>query len=414
MAVFTSVFAVLGRFAGRVVNALLGWATILLFGQVEAGKQTILVFVALGSLGWVAALIGVLVPDVGTFLIAAVPRPDFIPEELVRLGMLGAVLLIPLVVGAIGAWLGANGDRPTTDQLARGLVRGYPFTAMLAVTMGFLAVIALVRKLRTIGRRWESRHVPVIVKPNGYDRTLDELAAVLGELGIEVTARPASRAISLPPRLLDRAAGSALGGMVPDHLMLLVHPDLELLVYPSDVAITGEKALVAKASAGVGSRLIEAPAWLTMSAEAQAIEDRITALRLARAAPSSGEIEALDAELMDLVVPFDEWETLYRLRLQLERDWLRGDAGPGPAAPPMHAAPDRAGEGAKREDRWRAIAATAYAASVLVLLALDVLLLIGRRVPRPRSGSRRDDAGDGRLGRSIRRARRRLERSDPR
>jgi hypothetical protein len=55
MAIIGSVFALLGRFAGRLINALLGWATLLLFGRVEARKQTILGFLALASLAWVAA-----------------------------------------------------------------------------------------------------------------------------------------------------------------------------------------------------------------------------------------------------------------------------------------------------------------------------------------------------------------------
>ena len=41
MAILASLFAMLGRFAGRVVNALLGWATILLFGRVDARRQAI-------------------------------------------------------------------------------------------------------------------------------------------------------------------------------------------------------------------------------------------------------------------------------------------------------------------------------------------------------------------------------------
>ena len=117
MAIIASLFALLGRFAGRVVNALLGWATLLLFGRVEARKQTILGFIAVGSLAWVAATVGIFVPDVGTFLVAAVPRPDFIDEGLVRLGMLGAVVAIPLAVGspASGWWRRAR-DRPEPNS----------------------------------------------------------------------------------------------------------------------------------------------------------------------------------------------------------------------------------------------------------------------------------------------------------
>lgn len=46
MAIVGSVFAMLGRFAGKILNAILGWATLLLFGKVSGSKQTILLVVA--------------------------------------------------------------------------------------------------------------------------------------------------------------------------------------------------------------------------------------------------------------------------------------------------------------------------------------------------------------------------------
>lgn len=95
MAILASVFALAGRFLGRVLTMALGWATILLFGRIPQSKQLLLSGVTLGSLAWVVALIGVLLPDVGTFLVAAVPVPSFIREEWVRLAMLGAALVIP-------------------------------------------------------------------------------------------------------------------------------------------------------------------------------------------------------------------------------------------------------------------------------------------------------------------------------
>ena len=54
-------------------------------------------------------------------------------------------------------------------------------------------------------------------------------------------------------------AGRSLGALVPDRLMLLAGRDLEVLVYPSDVAISGTKAAMARARAAIASRLTEAP-----------------------------------------------------------------------------------------------------------------------------------------------------------
>ncbi len=225
MAILAPLFAMLGRFAGRVVNALLGWATILLFGRVDPKRQTVLGFVAIGSLIWVAAIIGFIVPDVGTLLVAAVPRPGWVEDTWVRWAMLGLVVLLPLVVGAVGVWFMRADARPAGAALVLAVLRGYPFTAVLALTIAFLAIVALSRRLRAMSRRWEDVHLPVIVQPDGYDAVVRTLRASLADAGVDTVVRPAPRLVSVPPRLLDRVAGQALGGLVPDQLVLLVRSD---------------------------------------------------------------------------------------------------------------------------------------------------------------------------------------------
>jgi hypothetical protein len=42
MALIAWLFAALGRDVGRVANLALGWATVLLFGQIPQSKQTLL------------------------------------------------------------------------------------------------------------------------------------------------------------------------------------------------------------------------------------------------------------------------------------------------------------------------------------------------------------------------------------
>ena len=51
-----------------------------------------------------------------------------------------------------------------------------------------------------------------------------------------------------------------------------------------------------------------------------------------------GKFDAIDAKLLELAVPTDEWDILYRLRLQAERDDLIG-AKPGTEFPGHDAAP---------------------------------------------------------------------------
>ena len=71
----------------------------MLFGRVRKDRQVILAAVTFGSVVWAALLAGVIIPDVGTFLLAFVPVPDFIDPLWVRIAMLVAAAVLPLVVG---------------------------------------------------------------------------------------------------------------------------------------------------------------------------------------------------------------------------------------------------------------------------------------------------------------------------
>jgi hypothetical protein len=387
MAILASLFAMLGRFAGRVVNALLGWATILLFGRVDARRQAVLGFVAIGALAWVAAIVGAIVPDVGTFLVAAVPRPDFVDEEWVRWGMIALVVLLPLAVGIVGVWFMRPEARPKGGGLVLAVLRGYPFTALLALTIVFLAFVALTRRLRALSKRWADAHLPVIVQPDGYDTVVETLHRELAAAGIETTVRPAPQLVSLPPRLLDRVAGQALGNLVPDRLALLVRDDLEILVYPSDLAISGEQRTVATARAAAATGLIGAPAWLTVSAEAQAIEDDIIRASQLPADETGPRLARVDRRLATSVIAVDDWETLVRMRLQLQVESAGGTPAIVPtsvtrplAAPPVSA--DRHPIGIGRLAEW----AGAFGVAALLLIDLVLTIRPGRSGPgsRPR------------------------------
>lgn len=378
VAILGPLLAFLGRFAGKLLNAALGWATTLLFGKVPGSRQWLLLVVALGSLVWVVLVVGIVLPDVGTTVLLFVPVPDVIDERWVRLAMLAGALILPVGIGIAGIFMVEPDDRPRGVGLVQAVLRGYPFAAVLALALALLTGIALVRKVRSLAHRWEDAHVPVVVKPGGYDRVLDLLEDVLDGAGLDVTRGPAPRALVAPAKLLEAVAGSGLRGLVPDRLMLLAGAELEVLVYPSDVSISGSKARVARARAAIAQRLVHAPAYLTVSAEAQRLEDRVAAVAQSPAplAMQRTPLDGIDAELAALTVPFEEWETLYRQRLQVERDLLAAAR--------------------RRDGRARAIRAAAAArpsaasqavglAGTALLAVYGVSLVLDRVLPRRRA-----------------------------
>ena len=144
-----------------------------------------------------------------------------------------------------------------------------------------------------------------------------------------------------PDGCSERSPGRASGRSCRKQLVQLAGEGLEVGLYPSDIAISGDKMRVARARAAIASRLVATAAWMTTSAEAQEIEERLERLAAAgspagrpgAAAASDGEaapvdvaaeLRSIDEALAVLAVSHDEWEVLYRQRLQVERDLLAG------------------------------------------------------------------------------------------
>lgn len=290
MAIFASIFAFIGRFVGRVVTMALGWATILLFGRVPQSKQLLLSFITLGSIAWAVTVVGTIFPNIGTLIIGFVPIPDQVAEQevlgigiktWVRIAMLVAALIIPILVGIGGYFMLDKDERPVGTAALKQVLRGYPYSAVLFVSMLFMCVVAPMRKLRSIVKRWEDAHIPVVVKPGGYETVANDLERALDSAGLAIDRTRAPRILEAPSKLLGLVAGPGVKNLVPDRLIQLGNKELEVLIYPSDVSIVGKKEPLAHARAALASRLSFTAAYLTTSEESQRIEDRLEHIWLA-------------------------------------------------------------------------------------------------------------------------------------
>ena len=381
MAIIGGIFAALGRFAGKVVTMLLGWASVLLFGRVPQRKQSLLAFITLGSIAWVVTLVGVIVPNVGSFLLAAVPRPEFIDELWIRLAMLALAIVLPLVIGVLTVLVLDEDRRPKGTGLIVQVLRGYLYAPVLAIALVVLAGIALWRKGLALARRQQDANVAVIIKPGGYERVVTDIERALDDAGIDVSRSKAPAALTIPPKLLAAVGGDAVAALVPDELIQLEGGGLSALVYPSNIALLGEKAVVARGRAAIVARLTSTEAYLTSAEETQKVEDRLTDIARGPAGPeTAATFRALDDHLARLTVPYDDWETLYRLRLQVENQKrIPGASEPGTGQPdagetPVAGVPpNRPGEG-----KLGVVAAV----GVLMLMLADVAIWIRDRRAR--------------------------------
>lgn len=331
MTILISVFGVAGRFAGDLLTTALGWASSLLFGRVPRSHQIFLVLMMAFSFLWLLVAVGLLVPSIASFLLDATPHPPFIDRAWLGFTLLGSVIVLPLLVGLAGYLVPAGGKRARGIGMLGELLRGYLLAPLVSGLLIFLAGVGITRKIRSRRYGWSDVHVPIVAKPDGYDQIVADLGDALASSDLNVTANEAPWVLTLPARLLTAVAGSNVRRLRPDRLIELTGPTLRVGIYPSDIAISGPTRDRTRARAAILGRLATTAAHLTTSAEAQKVEDQIARVAdFGRASdgtlgPSTRKgLEEIDAKLLDLAVPTDEWDTLYRLRLQVERDLLAG------------------------------------------------------------------------------------------
>src|SRR5947207_12650535 len=247
MAIIQVLLAFLTRSAGKILNAAFGWATVMLFGQVPQERRVYLSLSAFGSMGWIVALVGVLEPSVATFLFAFVTVPAWLDKRWIRLGMIAVVAVIPILIGWLSTRLVDASERPRgAVPFARMVLKGYPFTLGLALTLIVMTIFAPVVRLRALARRWTTQHVAVIVKPEDYPDVVSDVQRALRAGGLETEPRPASWMLRLPTKFLALFARSAVAPLVADFLTTLVAPNIEVLVHPSDIVLTGRPLAAAR------------------------------------------------------------------------------------------------------------------------------------------------------------------------
>ena len=287
------IFAFIGRQLGRVLTLAFNWATIVLFGRVPQDRQLYLSGMALTALLWPIVIAGIAFPSFTTFLLGFFTVPDW-ASPWVRLAMLALAIVLPLVNGALSARLPDEGTRPKGRTLAATVLRGYPNSVALFVVLIWMMVVAPVGQIRALLRRWESAHVPIAVKPGGYDTVVQDLAGALDRAGIEVTRRRAHWAYELPGKVLAVLGGDTVRALVPVELAELVGNGFEMTLHPMDLSLLGRKKTLSHARAAIVRELTYTEAYQTWSKEAQALEDR-----LIKAARGENDLDAIGSELVE-------------------------------------------------------------------------------------------------------------------
>ena len=311
----------------------LGWATALYFGQVPGRQGRILSVISLLAAGWVIVVVGFAVPIfTGAILEATgVIEENFDVRWIHYLGLVAAIVLTPPIVAGTAVWGEFHEDRSWRRWL-RMIPMSYPATAMLGLSVLQMVVITPFLLVMRWRQKRKLVQVPLIMDSGCDDDDMVELVRrALATIDIDdVSAAAAEGPRAWPLRTVGFAVEHLLGAVVRGEPMRMRADGLEILAYATNIAVLGPKEDAYRARAAILRTLTFADAYLTWSDDARDFED---ALRRAHD-EADGALDELRDRFDEVQAKMDvaslnseEWNVLYRIRLELEADAARRDDG---------------------------------------------------------------------------------------
>jgi hypothetical protein len=320
--------------AAKSASFALGWATGLFFGQVPGNKGRSLSIVSLLATAWTIIVVGVALPllvaTIGHLVgwwnvdMSAAPAWQF---ALLAAGVIGAP---PALIGF--AELAGFEDDKSLARWLRRIPVSYPIALSLGASILQMVVLTPILALARRRKKLTTLQVPLVIRGDGYEELVSDLERVLSNLG-EEPRREALRGIrSWPLRTLGFAARYLLHSVVRGDPARLCADRLELYVYATNVGVVAPDDYAYRVRAAIEKELAFSAAFLTWSEDSQAFEEKLKRLHARRTRDLDGFLEELDRlqERIDAAtLKSDEWNVLYRLRLQIERDGRMAAMGQG-------------------------------------------------------------------------------------
>ena len=326
MVIIQTILSLLSKLAGKVLNAIFGWAVVALFGRSSPKQQTLLTGLVGAAATWPLLLLGIVAPKIAALVIAFVPYSRHIPALVLRIIWIALAIAVPIAVGLVVASKAPAGS--PRESLAMRIARGFPITAGIAGAFVLMFVVVPVLRLASMARGRQDEHVPMLTTGAGYERVAAMIDETLQRHGLSAKRAPPAWWLMAPARILGFFGGRSLRGFMPAELAYWLGPGLELALYPSDLLIRGAKVKAAWAHGVLAEELTRGPGLQTLDVNAQKVEQQIRGLWAAidqdpdRARDTRAlhdRYVAIAAELGKIAVPYDDWQVLYRETVQLGR-----------------------------------------------------------------------------------------------
>jgi hypothetical protein len=331
MAILQALLTLIGRSAGKVLNAIFGWAVRALFGQTSSREQTFLSAIVGAAVAWPILLLGLAAPKVAALLLAFVPIPHSVPSWTIRLVWLGLAIVVPL---AVGLALAAKAPPQTPPESAvKRMARGFPITLGLAAAFLIMFVSVPVMRFAALMRRRVSADIPLVTDGPAYQRVAEGISTVLIDHGFPLRRAQPGWWVLAPTRILTWFGRGAFRSYIPSQPEHFVSPDLELSLYPSGILLRGQRDRVTWAHGLIAETVVHTDGLQTTDAGAQDLERQLRRLwkvydenptAHAGSAPLSARLGDITRDLGSLSAPFEDWQVLYRQILQVDRA-IRGE-----------------------------------------------------------------------------------------
>jgi hypothetical protein len=327
MAFLQALITLISRSAGKILNAVFGWAVRALFGQPSPKEQPFLTGVVAAAAAWPVLLLGIAFPKLAATLLAFVPFHNRVSPFLIRMIWLGLALFVPVLVGLVVASKAPVGS--VRESFWMRVARGWPITIGLAAAFLVMFVTVPALKIASMVRRRQQEQVPLVTHSSIYHDVAALVAATLNRHGYNLIAARPGWWISVPTTILLKMGGNAFRGYVPDRLEYFRDGTMEAALYPNGLLLRGPKEKVARAHGLVSEALSHSEALQTMDPTAQALEKRIHSVWDQFDRDPIGNVgdetmcEAvirLAHDLAQAQVAFEDWQILYRELLQLDRE----------------------------------------------------------------------------------------------
>jgi hypothetical protein len=327
MAFLQALLTLISRSAGKILNAVFGWAVRALFGQPSPKEQPFLTGIVALAAAWPVLLLGVALPKLAALLLAFVPLHNRVPPWVIRIVWLGLALFVPVIIGLVVASKAPTGS--VRESFWMRVARGWPITIALAASFVVMFVTVPGLKIASILRGRKQEQVPLVTHSSTYHDVAAVIVAALERHGYNLQRAIPGWWISVPTTILRKLGGDAFRGYVPDHLEYFRDGPLEAALYPNGLLLRGPKTRVARAHGLVSEALSHSEALQTMDPQAQALEKRIHSLwdlfdrdpvGNVGAEPLRNAVSRLALELGEAELAFEDWQILYRELLQLDRE----------------------------------------------------------------------------------------------